>query len=90
MEKILIVAFIVLAIWYSFQEGEIFGFVSHYGERLPEKWQQPLFGCNVCMSYWYGSAVYWIFWGNSWQEWIITVVGAMGANAAINKLSPDK
>lgn len=90
IEQIIIIALLVLSIWYTFQEGEIFGFVSVYGDRLPEKLQQPLFACNVCMSPYYGSVIYWLLWGNNWIEWLVVVIGAMGLNAAINKLSPDK
>lgn len=91
IEKIVITALIVLSIWYSMQEGEIFGFVTKWGEKhLPECWQQPVFACNVCMSPYYGTIIYVIVWRNSWLEWIVVVIGAMGVNAAINKLAPDK
>lgn len=97
IEKIIITGLLVLSIWYSMQEGEIFGFVTVWGEKhIPEKLQQPIFACNVCMSVWYGSAIYWLFvWTGfwihtNWQEWVITVLGAMGFNAMINKLAPDK
>ncbi len=89
-----IIALLVLAIWYTFQEGEIFGFVSYYGDNLPDKLQQPIFGCNVCMTPWWGSLIYWVlhflgFWdGKSIVVGIITVIVGMGINAAINKLSP--
>ncbi len=97
IEKIVITALIVLSIWYSMQEGEIFGFVTKWGEEhLSECWQQPLFACNVCMSPYYGSIVYWGLgfllpgWETHWVEWLVVVIGAMGVNAAINKLAPDK
>jgi hypothetical protein len=98
IEKIVITALIVLSIWYSMQEGEIFGFVTEWGEKhIPEKLQQPLFACNVCLSPWYGSVIYWglgwlrpEWWSTDWVEWIVVVIGAMGVNAAINKLAPDK
>ena len=54
----LIISLIVIAINLTFQEGEIFGFVSKYGERLPEKLQKPLFSCPICMVPWYGIPVY--------------------------------
>lgn len=58
---------------------------------------QPLYECNVCMTPHYGTALYWLF---PWQqlgfgearliEWPVVVIVAMGINAALNKLSPDK
>lgn len=91
IEKIIITGLLVLSIWYSMQEGEIFGFVTRWGEKhLKECWQQPVFACNVCMSFWYGSIIYWVLWHNNIIEGLIVAIGAMGFNAALNKLSPDK
>lgn len=98
IEQIVITALLVLSIWYSMQEGEIFGFVTKWGEKhLSECWQQPIFACNVCMSPYYGSIIYWVlgwlrpeWWSTDWVEWPVVVIGAMGINAAINKLAPDK
>ena len=89
--KAFIIAMMVLSIWYTMQEGEIFGFVSKYGEKyIPEYLQQPLYACNVCMTPWWGSGLYWLFWGQHWVEWVIVVIVGMGINATINKLEPDK
>jgi hypothetical protein len=30
------------------------------------------------MTFWYGTAAYWIFWGESVKEWVIVVNSAMG------------
>ena len=96
IEKIIITGLIVLSIWYSMQEGEIFGFVTVWGEKhLKECWQQPIFACNVCMSPYYGSIVYWGLgwigiWNTSLAQWPVIAIGAMGFNAALNKLAPDK
>lgn len=54
----LIISLIVIAINLTYQEGEIFGFVSKYGERLPEKLQKPLFSCPICQTPWYGGPIY--------------------------------
>lgn len=94
LEHATIIALLVLSVWYTMQEGEIFGFMQRF-----ENWiiADPLFNCNVCMTPWYGSALYWFF---PWEqigfgsatliEWPIVVIVAMGINAALNKLSPDK
>lgn len=98
IEQIVITALLVLSIWYSMQEGEIFGFVTKWGEKhLSECWQQPIYACNVCQTPWYGSLIYWGLgflipdrWPTSFAEWPVIVIAAMGVNATINKLAPDK
>lgn len=84
LEPIIIIALLVLAIWYTMQEGEIFGFMQAYSNW---KIAPALFDCNVCMSPWWGSLLYVLIYGINWQ-WPVVVIAAMGLNAAINKLSP--
>lgn len=98
LEHSLIIALLVLSIWYTMQEGEIFAGVGRFFSKVaPSKLHDPLYECPVCMSFWYGSALYGLF---PWHkvgfgearliEWPIVVIVAMGINAALNKLSPDK
>lgn len=94
LEHAAIIALLVLSIWYTYQEGEIFGFVQRWSNW---KIAPALFECNVCMSPYYGSALYWLI---PWEQlrlpaathigWPIVVITAMGINAALNKLTPDK
>lgn len=94
LEQSVIIALLVLSIWYTMQEGEIFGFMQRYSYL---KMAPAIFDCNVCMSPWWGTAIYWLL---PWQQygmhvstlarWPVVVIVAMGINAAINKLSPDK
>jgi hypothetical protein len=89
IESILIISFIVFAVWYTMQPGEIFGRLGDWLERkLPIKLHPPVFECPVCMVPYYGSAVYWLVWGVSWQHWIVCVIAAMGLNVVLNKLFP--
>lgn len=91
IERVLIVSFSVFAIWYTMLEGEIFGALGKwFNKHLPIKLHSPVYECPVCMIPYYGTAIYWIVWGNSWQEWFITCVPAMGLNAIIVRLWPDK
>jgi hypothetical protein len=60
-----------------------------FERTLPEKIHPAAFECNVCMTPWYGSVLYVLIYGINWQ-WPVVVIAAMGINAAINKLSPDK
>jgi hypothetical protein len=92
LEQSVIIALLVLAIWYTFQEGEIFGFVQKWSDL---KAAPALFDCNVCMSPWWGSGLFWLI---PWSKmnlpkadvwiWPVVVITAMGINAAINKLQP--
>lgn len=86
LQKSFIIALSVLAIWYTMQEGEIFGFMHRFGHW---KIAPALFECNVCMSPYYGSVLYVLIYGINWQ-WPVVVLCAMGINAAINKLSPKE
>lgn len=86
-----IIAMLVLCIWYTMQSGEIFSFIGTVlSDNLPYKLHNPVFDCNVCMTPWYGTALYWLIFRHNWIEWLIVVFTAMGINIVINKLSPDK
>lgn len=97
IEKIAIIALLVLSIWYTMQENEIFEGLGKWFERnLPEQIHPAVFACNVCACPWYGSALYWIIpWQKvgltpaTWLEWPLVIIGAMGINIVINKWSPD-
>lgn len=92
IEKILIISFIVMAIWASMLEGEIFGKIRKLGNKdNPKFFEKPLYDCPVCMTPYYGSIAYWLIYGlwlhaASWQEWIVVVLAAMGLNAILVNL----
>lgn len=89
LEQSTIIALLVLSIWYTYQEGEIFHGLAMFMEKyMPAAIHPALFECNVCMTPWYGSVLYVVIYGISWQ-WPVVVITAMGINAAINKLSPN-
>lgn len=89
IEKILIISLWVIGYCCTFWEGMIFERIGLWLEtRLPEWIQKPLYACFICACFWWGSALYWLVWGNSWKEWAIVVIAAMGLNAAISKLIP--
>lgn len=96
LEQSAIIALLVLSIWYTMQEGEIFHGIAKWFERnTPPAFHPPLFECNVCMCFWYGSVLYFAIYGfwlqiSTWQNWFVVVICAMGINVVINKLSPDK
>lgn len=97
LEKSVIIALLVLSIWYTFQSGEIFeGLGKWFEKHLPEQVHPAVFACNVCMSFWYGTLLYWLIpWQklnltvSNWLEWPVVIIGAMGINIVINKWSPE-
>lgn len=91
IEKVIIISLIVFAIHYTMQHGEIFGFLGDwFNKALPSSIHGPVYDCVVCMAPWYGSIIYWMVWRVRVIEWLIVVIAAMGLNAIINQLSPDK
>jgi hypothetical protein len=81
------------------QDGEIFERLGKFFERvLPKQIHPAVFACPICMTFWYGSILYWLApWakigvmpttGSVWQ-WLITIIAAMGLNIVIVKLWPN-
>lgn len=97
LEKSLIISLLVLSIHYTMQEGEIFeGLGKWFEKHLPERIHPAVFACNVCMSVWYGTALYWLIpWekvgvtGNSLIQWPVVIITAMAFNIVINKWAND-
>lgn len=97
IEKLTIIALLVLSIHYTMQENEIFEGLGKFFEKyLPKRIHPAVFACNICMAVWYGTLLYWLIpWHqlnltvNSWLEWPVVIIGAMGINIVINKWSPD-
>ena len=91
IEKILIISLIVFAIHYTMLPGEVFGFIGDWFKKhLPAAFDNPLYACVICMAPWYGTLIYWLVWHGDIKECVIVVIAAMGLNAVINQLSPDK
>jgi hypothetical protein len=98
IEQVLIISLIVMAIWFSMQEGEIFhGLAKWYEKTFPEAIQKPLHECPICLCPLYGSGLYWVIpWGKlhmppaELELWPFVVVAAMGLNVVIVKLWPEK
>lgn len=90
IEKILIISLLVIFLWHTFQEHEILGWVGTWVEgAVGEFYAKPITGCSVCMTPWWGSAIYILLWGINWQ-WPLVVFAAAGLNAVIVRLWPDK
>lgn len=70
-----------------YMPGMILGFISEWlDNRIPNWLKEPIYGCCVCMGFWYGSALYWLIWGIGVKEWLIVVFASMGFNTIFVKL----
>lgn len=87
IEKIIITSLFVLGYCCIFWEGMIFEKVGNWLDtKLPEWISKPLYGCFICAVMWWGTALYWLIWGESVKEWLVVVISSMGLNAALSKL----
>jgi hypothetical protein len=91
----LIISLVVIAIHLTFQEGEIFEFVSRWGKtHIHGKWQKPVFACPKCMSFWYGIPIYIIahklgfehFEDSRWYYVLFILILTIGMTTAIVNL----
>lgn len=85
-----IVSFLTMFIWATMLEGMIFGKVRVWFSNLKEFYQKPLFDCPICLCPYYGTAIYWLLFGNNWKEWLIVIFIAAGINTVYVKLFPEK
>jgi hypothetical protein len=73
----IVIAMIVLFLHACTWDGNIFEGIKKIIK--PEgKLYKPIYGCPVCMAPWYGTLIYFVFFGSDWQEWILTILAAGG------------
>lgn len=71
------IALIILFLHSCTWEGMIFNGIKYVVS--PEGWlYKPLYGCPICMTPWWGTLIYWIFFHISFQDWLLQVGGASG------------
>src|SRR5580765_7085282 len=79
IQQAFIIFCIVITLWCCMLNGMILGFIGDWGDtHLPDWAKHIIYDCGVCMTPYYGSLAYWIIFGNSWQEWILVILVAMG------------
>lgn len=39
---------------------------------------KPVYGCPICMTPWWGTIIYWMFFGTSGVDWLLTIGCAAG------------
>jgi hypothetical protein len=89
IEHIFIILFLVMLIWHSYGENEIFEWLANILKRFPEKMHKPLLDCSVCMSPWYGTLIGIGLWGWHWHR-IVEAIAAGGVAAIVVRLWPEK
>lgn len=85
-DKIFIVAFMVMAIYSTMLYGMIFQIVRMKLDKAPHWLQKIIYDCPVCMCPYYGTAIYWLIWGDSVKEWVVVIVAAMGLCSVLIRL----
>ena len=87
IELSILIAFAVLFLNATTWEGQIFEDVANWLDtKLPEWISKPLYGCPICMSFWWGSFAYIVYEGVE-IEMILVVFAAAGINAFIVNLN---
>lgn len=75
----LAIALIILFVHACTWEGMIFGSVEKILPSTEGKWLwKPMYGCPICMTPWWGTLIYWIFFHVSILDWIMTISCAGG------------
>lgn len=92
-EKAAIIAFIIFGLHYiMYTPGMILSFVAdwfakkavkRHPDGYPHWIEKPIYSCPICQVPYYGSAIYWLFLGHDWREWIVVILTAMGINSVI-------
>ena len=90
IEKIFLQTFVVFAVWATMWDGMLFEFIRHKLQVLPEKLQLPIFDCPICMQSMYGSTFYWLYYGNSFKEYVVVLIACVGLSAIFIKLFPPE
>lgn len=73
----LIISLIVLFLHATTWKGMVFESVKNLIK--PEGMlYKPIYGCPICMTPWWGSLIYWIFFNISVTDWLLTVGAASG------------
>lgn len=77
MINALTISLIVLFLHACTWDGQIFAGIKNIIK--PEgRIYKPIYGCPICMTPWYGTLIYWLFFAITWQDWLLSVGTAAG------------
>lgn len=76
-EQAAIIALIILFFHATTWETHIFHGIRKY---IPEehKLAKPIYNCPICMTPWWGTLIYWLFFHIGFADWLLTVGAASG------------
>lgn len=77
MENSLIIALIILFLHATTWDGHIFSGIRKLIDE-ESTISKPIYNCPICMTPWWGTAIYWIFFNISVTDWLLTVGAAAG------------
>lgn len=73
----LIISLLVLFIHATTWKGMINEWVKRF-IKPKTMLHKPVYGCPICMSPYWGTGLYWLIYGFSWQGWLLVVFTAAG------------
>lgn len=77
IENSLIISLIILFLHATTWDGHIFAGIRKYIDE-DSAISKPIYNCPICMTPWWGTLIYWIFYQNSIADWLLTVGAAAG------------
>ena len=84
IEIIVVISAFCLGLREITDEGKIGDPLRKFAQdRLPLMIAKPLILCCACMASVWGTIVYWVFFANSIEEWILVTVAASYVNSVL-------
>lgn len=77
IEQAIIIALIVLFLHATTWDGHIFEGIRKLVDE-DSKISKPIYNCPICMTPWWGTLIYWLFFNISLIDWLLTVGAASG------------
>lgn len=87
IKQAFIITCIVVAIWAMMLPDMLFEKIRDI--EMPEWLSSPLYSCPICQIPYYGSVAYWVIFHNSWINWIIVILVAMGMATIFVKIKKN-
>ncbi len=72
-----IIALIIFFLHATTWDGHIFEGIRKLIDEN-SKISKPIYNCPICMTPWWGTVIYWLFFGWTFQDWLLTVGAASG------------
>ncbi len=77
IENSLIIALIILFLHATTWDGHIFNGIRKLIDE-DKKISKPIYNCPICMTPWWGTLIYGLFFHIGWLDWLLTIGAAAG------------